>query len=61
MSLISNSETSTKSIIKSEIKEKEHLLFVNYFTHNRVNRFITTKVLLEYSNLIKMFESFRYK
>ena len=61
MTILSNTESSIKSIIKNELKEKEHLLFVNYFTNNRVNRYINTKVLIEYSNLIKLFDSFRYK
>lgn len=61
MALISKTDSSVKQIIKNMLKEKEHLLFVNYFTGNKVNRFIETKVLLEYSNLIKMFEGFKYR
>lgn len=59
--LLSNTDPNLKDRIKSELKEEERLLFVNYVTSNRVNRFITTKVKIEFSNLIKAFESFKWK
>lgn len=59
--LLSNTDPNLKDRIKSELKEEERLLFVNYVTGNRVNRFITTKVKIEFSNLIKAFESFKWK
>lgn len=59
--LLSNTDPNIKDRIKIELKEEERLLFVNYVTSNRVNRFITTKVKIEFSNLIKAFESFKWK
>ncbi len=61
MTLLANTDSSLKDIIKKEIKEKEHILYVNKVTFNKVNKFITTKVLLETGNLIKTFENFKFK
>jgi hypothetical protein len=59
--LLSNTDSNLKDRIKSELKQEERLLFVNLVTGNRVNRFVTTKVKIEFSNLIKAFESFKYR
>jgi hypothetical protein len=59
--LLSNTDSNLKDRIKSELKQEERLLFVNYVTGNRVNRFVTTTVKIEFSNLIKAFESFKYR
>ncbi len=61
MLLLSNTDSSIKDIIKKEIKDKEHILYVNKVTFNKVNKFVTTKVLLETGNLIKTFENFKLK
>jgi hypothetical protein len=61
MFLISNSDISIKSNIKEQLKSEKHILVVNQVTGNKVNRFKTEEVILEYSNLIKMFDSFNYK
>lgn len=61
MFLISNSEDSVKSRIKETLKSEKHILYVNLATNNKANRFKTTKVIMEYSNLIKVFESFKYR
>ncbi len=61
MILLSNTDSSIKDIIKKEIKDKEHILYVNKVTFNKVNKFVTTKVLLETGNLIKTFENFKFK
>jgi hypothetical protein len=61
MVLLSNTESSLKDIIKDDLKSTPHNLFVNYITGNRVNRFVTTKLLIQFSNLIKTFESFKWK
>lgn len=60
MILLSNTESTLKDIIKQEIKNP-HYLFVNKITFNRVNKFITNKILIEFSNLIKAFESFKIR
>lgn len=56
---LSKTDTIVKSKIKDSIKTGENLIVVNDFTHNSQNKFITSKVNIEYSNLIKAFESFR--
>ena len=57
--LLSNTDKSIKSIIKEELKSKPRTLFVNHITGNKVNRLITTKVDIQFSNLITVFESFK--
>ena len=59
--LLSNTESDIKTRIKEKIKSKEHILYVNLVTHNKVNKFIMSKVLIGWSNLIKAFESFNWK
>jgi hypothetical protein len=61
MVLLSNTESSLKDIIKDDLKSTKRNLFVNYITGNKVNRFVTTKVLIQFSNLIKTFERFKWK
>lgn len=61
MVLLERTESSLKDIIKDDLKSTPHNLFVNYITGNKVNKFSTTKVLIQFSNLIKAFESFKWK
>lgn len=58
--IIENSEASIKSKVK-DILKSDTTLFVNYVSPNKVNRFSTTKVDIEYHNLIKAFEKFNWK
>lgn len=60
MFLLSNTDSTVKNRIKQLLKEKEIVLYTNKVTSNKVNKFITTKVMIEYSNLIKFFERFKY-
>ena len=59
--LISNSEQNLSKILKQLLQEKEHSLVINYSTDNKMNKFLTDRVKLEFSNLIKKFESFVWK
>ena len=59
--LVSNSTDEIKESVKSIIKEKQLLININQVTFNKINRFITTPVKIEWQNVIKTFESFRYK
>lgn len=59
--LLSNTDKTTKDIIKDNLKSTPHTLFVNYITGNKANKIITTEVLLQFGNLIKAFESFKWK
>jgi hypothetical protein len=61
MVLLERTESSLKDIIKSNLKSTTHTLFVNYITGNKANRFVTTKVDIQFSNLITVFERFNWK
>ena len=59
--LIKNSEESIGNIIKDDLKSRKCFLIANYVTNNKVNKFKTTKVNIRIDNVIKSFESFKYK
>lgn len=59
--IISNSEPTIKSKIKEQLKNINHYLFVNLVSPNKINKFSTTKVKIEYHNLIKTFEKFNWR
>jgi len=61
MYLVSNTDSSLKDIIKQELKSEEHVLYVNKITGNKVNKFVTTKIIVQFSNLIKVFETFKWR
>jgi hypothetical protein len=56
---LSKTESVVKSKIKDSVKSGENIIHINELTSNIRNKFITSKVVIEYSNLIKAFESFR--
>ena len=58
--LISNSPKELKENIKLALKDDKDLI-VNRVTPNKVNKFSTTKVKIEYHNLIKTFEKFNWR
>lgn len=55
-----NSDSEIKERVKSVISDNKPELVVNLVSPNKVNRFSKKKVSLEYGNLIKSFESFKY-
>ncbi len=59
-SLLSNTESVIKDMIKDRLKD-EPVLYVNMVTNNRMNKFVTTKVMVQFSNLLKTFEGFKMK
>jgi len=59
--LLSNTDNKLKEIIKEDLKSKKYTLYVNLITGNKVNRFVTTKVDIQFSNLITVFESFKWR
>lgn len=61
MVILSNTESTLKDLLKQELKETESSLIVNEVTSNKVNKFIVTKVVLKFSNLIKVFDSFKWR
>lgn len=58
--LISNSEDSVKSELKCILSSKPITIFTNLYTSNKLNLFIKNKVVLEWSNIVKTFENFKY-
>lgn len=58
--IISNSPKELKENIKIALKDDKELI-VNQVTANKVNKFSTTKVKIEYHNLIKTFEKFNWR
>jgi hypothetical protein len=59
--LISNSESSIKLKVKETLKNNDNILYVNLVSPNKINRFKTSKINIEWSNLIKAFENFNWK
>lgn len=59
--LLSNTDKSLKDIIKEDLKSSLKTLFVNHITGNKVNKLLTTKVDIQFSNLITVFEAFKYR
>jgi len=58
--IISNSPKELKENIKMALKDDKELI-VNQVTANKANKFSTTKVKIEYHNLIKTFEKFNWR
>jgi hypothetical protein len=59
--LIKNSEDLVKDRVKEVLKENICELVINQVTFNKVNLFVTSKVELQYQNVIKKFESFVFR
>ena len=59
--LIENSEDLVKDRVKEVLKESQCELIINKVTFNKVNLFVTSKVELQYQNVIKKFESFVFR
>lgn len=60
-SLLKNTDDGLRSVIKEDLMDNRPFLIVNQITDNQLNNKITKKVSIEYTNLIKKFDSFRYK
>ena len=59
--LIDNSEDLVKDRVKEVLKQDVCELVINQVTFNKVNLFVTSKVELQYQNVIKKFESFVFR
>jgi hypothetical protein len=59
--LVSNSPENIKDSVKSIIKDKDLVININLVTFNKINKFVTTSIKIEWQNVIKTFEGFRYK
>jgi len=58
--LLLKSEKEIKLLVKDKIKNDDNFLLIKEFTHNKANRFKEYNVQLEYSNIIKSFENFKF-
>ncbi len=56
--LLIKTDKDVKLKVKDRIKGVDNVLTIREFTHNKVKKFNETIVVLEYSNIIKSFESF---
>ena len=60
LQILINNSPELKGDIKISLKDNKEII-VNRVTPNKVNKFSTTKVKLEYHNLIKTFERFNWR
>jgi len=58
--MIGNSEDSVKKQVRGVVEQNSPELVVNLVTTNKVRKFVTNSVSLEFTKLIKSFESFRF-
>ena len=58
-SILNKTDDGLKSVIKEDISEYKPVLIVNQITDNELNKKITKKITIDYSNLIRTFESFK--
>ena len=59
-SLLMKTEKDVKLKVKDRMKNVDNVLVVKEYTHNKSKKFLETIVQLEYSNVIKNFESFNF-
>ena len=55
-----NTEESLKEQIRTTIKDKECEILIKQVTFNKANIFIDSKVELQWRNIVRKFESFKY-
>lgn len=58
--LVNNTEESLKEQIRTTIKDKECEILIKQVTFNKANIFIDFKVELQWRNIVRKFESFKY-
>ena len=56
-----NTEDSLKFEIKDKIKKDDNLLIIKQYTHNKSNKFNEFLVQIEFSNVVKSFENYKFK
>lgn len=59
-SLITNSAETIKEKIKDVVRLYDNVIVVNKVTNNKMNPFSVKEVVIEWSNLVKTFEAFRW-
>jgi hypothetical protein len=58
--LMKKTDDNISSNIRDIIKRQEHVLVVNKITNNRINPIESKEVIIEFNNIIKTFEGFRW-
>lgn len=58
--ILNTADNDIKIKIKEKIKNEDNILVVKEYTNNKSKEFLQTIVQLEYSNLIRTFESFNF-
>lgn len=58
--LLKETDDNLKSSIRSLITNNEHVLVVNSITNNKINPIESKEVILEFSHIVKTFESFKF-
>lgn len=58
--LVNNTEEYLKEQIRTTIKDKECEIMIKQVTFNKANIFIDSKVELQWRNIVRKFESFKY-
>jgi hypothetical protein len=59
--LLLKTDKDARLIIKEKVKNDENHILIKEFTNNKANKFNDYNIQIEYSNVIKSFESFKYK
>ena len=59
--IVNNSDDNIRLRIKDIIKSDDRTIIVNHITNNKMNPFISSEVIIEWSNIKKTFESFKYR
>lgn len=60
-SILSKTSDSMSRIVKENIDDYKPKLVINWLSDNHMNKLVTEKIDLDYSNLIRSFESFFHK
>lgn len=58
--ILMKTDKEIKLLVKDKIKNDDNFLSIKEFTHNKANRFKEYNVQLEFSNVIKSFENFKF-
>ena len=58
--MLINTDNQVKVKVKERIRNIDNILTVKEYTHNNINKYNETIVTLEYSNVIRSFENFKF-
>jgi len=58
--MLIKTDNNVKLSVKETLKNNEKILIIKEYTHNRSNRFNEYQIGLEFSNVIKSYENFKF-